>query len=137
MEKGSKTKISVRLGRDVLDYVDSMASQRGRTRSEVINSALTEYAEYEKSGSFAGKVAEEVEKVLGERMEKTKLSAQFADKNVQIILEILNNLLFLENVKYKEFISTDDLPNRLLKDSKDAVTERIARNKQIKDDRTY
>lgn len=77
-------------------------------------------------------VIEKLGTVLGEELRKIRLGSNNADKNGQIILELLNGLFLHFNIE--DCVTTDMLESGAHKISRAAVEDRIAHQRQKKID---
>ena len=64
---------------------------------------------------------------------RLRLGVTTADKNSQVMLEILNSIIL--NLSMDKMYDTDILESNIVKESKDTVKNRIEKYKQLKDNK--
>ena len=101
-----------------------------RTDSGVISYLLRET--YEKEKQLAVLIREELEQNYIQK-ERIKWATQTAEQNSIVLLDAMNTLLWMLNAK--ENISVEHAAHPVVKQSKDAIKEKIAYFKQKSDDR--
>ncbi|MER2459860.1 hypothetical protein ABS751_18960 [Bacillus subtilis] len=80
-------------------------------------------------------VAESIRNELGAELNKIKLGSNSADKNTQILIELLNGIYFDSEIA--DCIPTDIEEAQGVKTARDAVDRRIANQRQKKIDRAF
>lgn len=66
---------------------------------------------------------------------RIRLSSSGADMNAQIMMELLNTLLWQREMPGKGFTSTDAEPHPYIAEAKKVVKDRVTRYKQVKDNK--
>lgn len=84
--------------------------------------------------AVANRVMELFEKKYGNSFTRIRLATRTADINSQVIIEILNSILYSGSLT-ASFVSTDAIKNELIEKSEDKVKAKIAYYKQLKDDK--
>jgi hypothetical protein len=74
-----------------------------------------------------------IEEKYSNMFTRIRLGSSTADKNSQVILEILNNMIL--NMNMEDVFSSEVIESNIVKESKNTVNDRIARYKQIKDNK--
>lgn len=84
--------------------------------------------------AVANRVMELFEKKYGNSLTRVRLATRTADINSQVIIEILNSILYAGSLT-ASFVPTDIMKNELIEKSEDKVKAKIAYYKQLKDNR--
>lgn len=84
--------------------------------------------------AVANRVMELFEKKYGNSFTRIRLATRTADINSQVIIEILNSILYSGSLT-ASFVSTDAIKNELIEKSEDKVKAKIAYYKQLKDNK--
>ncbi|MCU7378931.1 hypothetical protein OBO34_11245 [Clostridiales Family XIII bacterium ASD5510] len=130
-----KVKKSIRINAQLNTQLVQYAARTGESETLILEQALQRFfadqsQEYEK---IAEAFLEKFDEKYKNYMTRVRLAARGADVNSQVMIEILNTLLFLQGVKGEMFLSTDKTEHEVLKHAKETIRERIARFKQRKD----
>lgn len=84
--------------------------------------------------AVANRVMELFEKKYGNSLTRIRLATRTADINSQVIIEILNSVLYAGSLT-ASFVPTDVMKNELIEKSEDKVKAKIAYYKQLKDNK--
>lgn len=101
------------------------------------NSAAIEYVVSKEMNNgneqLADKIIEKFDEKYNNLFTRIRLGSNGAEKNSQVLIEILNSMIV--NLSLSDYFSTDTLESNIVIESKENVKERIARLKQIKDNK--
>ena len=87
----------------------------------------------EQTDIVAEKLLTKIEKKYKNMFTRLRLGVTTADKNSQVMLEILNSIIL--NLSMDKMYDTDILESNIVKESKDTVKNRIEKYKQLKDNK--
>lgn len=82
--------------------------------------------------AVANRVMELFDKKYGNSLTRVRLAARTADINSQVIIEILNSILYAGSLN-ASFVPSDVMKNELIEKSENKVKAKIAYYKQLKD----
>lgn len=121
MEKTMKV---FRLSSDSIQYMEEVQEKyQLESQRKTLEFIISEHKNDTLKIDLAKAVSSEVEARLNDILTGIRLSSRFADKNVQIILEMLNTL-FIEK-GWEEAYLTDVIPSGAFEKSKIAVEDKI------------
>ena len=87
----------------------------------------------EQTDIVAEKLLTKIEEKYKNMFTRLRLGVTTADKNSQVMLEILNSIIL--NLSMDKMYDTDILESNIVKESKDTVKNRIEKYKQLKDNK--
>lgn len=127
------------IGEDTLNYLKKVKKENNLSSvSLALEMVVTEHEKRSKikTEDTAKLMAKEIGKVLKDDVNKFKLSAKETDKNVQILIELLNGFLIKSGtgaIVTTTGLTTDiAMESPALQIAKDEVKKRIHRNKIMK-----
>lgn len=124
---------------DTLDYLKKVKNENSLSSiSLALEMVVSEHEKRSKikTEDTAKLMAKEIGKVLKDDVDKFKVSARETDKNVQILIEMLNGYLIKEGIG--DIVTTSGLTTEFamespaLKIAKEEVKKRLHRNKIMK-----
>lgn len=134
----AKIKKVVTMEPETFDYLVSIKTQRGlRSYSAALDAVVQEHQRNNSEfiQACAGVFMESFENKYKDMFTRMRLGINTADRNSQVLIEILNSMIIGDD--RTDFYATDTLESDIVKESKNAVKDRIARYKQIKDNKKY
>lgn len=75
-----------------------------------------------------GLMAQRFQKVFAEEMKRLRLAANRNDKNIQVLLELMNGFAMDQNLE--SCVTTPIFESQAMKDAREAVEERISHQRQ-------
>lgn len=120
---------SISINEEPLKYVSEYQEKYNLSFSSALESIISEHRVL--SAGNTERVLADIEK----KYKGANLKIGYIEKNIGIILEILNSLLYSPELSSMIFVGSDQQKNPLLMEAEDTVTRRIERQKQIKDNR--
>lgn len=121
---------SISINEEPLKYVSEFQEKYNLSFSSALESIISEHRVLSGEGNKERVLADIEKKYKG-----TNLKIGYIEKNIGIILEILNSLLYSPELSSMIFVGSDQQKNPLLMEAEDTVIRRIERQKQIKDNR--
>ena len=127
-----KIRKQITLSEDVIEYLESIS---GSGISKTIELIVRQHKDMngEQMKVLANMILNMFEEKYKNMFTRIRLASSSSDINSQIILEILNSIIL--NSEIEQYCSTDIYESDIIKDSKKSVKDRIARLKQIKDNK--
>lgn len=127
-----KIRKQITLSEDVIEYLESI---NGSGISKTIELIVRQHKDMngEQMKVLANMILNMFEEKYKNMFTRIRLASNSSDINSQIILEILNSIIL--NSEIEQYYSTDIYESDIIKDSKKSVKDRIARLKQIKDNK--
>lgn len=127
-----KIRKQITLSEDVIEYLESIS---GSGISKTIELIVRQHKDMngEQMKVLANMILNMFEEKYKNMFTRIRLASSSSDINSQIILEILNSIIL--NSEIEQYYSTDIYESDIIKDSKKSVKDRIARLKQIKDNK--
>ena len=134
MSKENKKMISLRLTEDVVDKLDMLSKQTGKKRTSIIEEALISYFTTTDEERIANYILEELNGKYEKAFDKLKSKLSAIDMNGEIILQILNTILFNldDNQKIKSVVSPDNFENKVYTSAKNNVIRKIEKRQQYR-----
>lgn len=134
--KMNKVKKDVTIYQENFDYVKKVKEERGLSSfSAALDFIISEHKTH--TGNQANAVADIIINKLNDEYSnlftRLRLGVSTADKNSQILIEILNSIIL--NLNMDKAFSSDVVESTIIRESKETVKERIAYFKQIKDNK--
>lgn len=138
MEKENKKQVGIRLNQQDIDYLLQIKYENNlSSMTRAFEFVLREHRaqQLNQNETIANLVIEKFDSKYGNALTRIRLASNTADKNIQIIMEVLNSLFYssYENIK---FIPTDIITSQLIKDATEKVGKRIAYFKQLKNNKS-
>ncbi|MBS6503356.1 MAG: hypothetical protein KH415_17345 [Clostridium sp.] len=136
----SKVRSHFTIEKYILDYLKKVKSENNLSSiSLALEMVVSEHEKRSriKTEDTAKLMAKEIGKVLKDDVDKFKVSARETDKNVQVLIEMINGYLIKEGVA--NIVTTTGLTTEFAKESpalkiaKEEVKKRLHRNKIMKE----
>lgn len=135
MNSNAKKRLNLRLSDNIVNYIDEASKNNNITKTEMVERIILAH---QNSSSETASTDEIAEAVLARYKSEYKnyetrmrLATNYTEKNVQIIMEVLNSMLY--NLKLDNACLTDLQTHPTLEDATELVTSRIANYKQKND----
>ena len=126
----AKTMKPFRLSSESIEYIFEIKDKNHlSSQTAALEQIIFEHKNKPKDTELINNIADEIEARFKDVLTGIRLSSRFADKNVQIILEMLNTLCI--NRGLEDAYLTDTVPSGAYEDSKNAVEERIKNYREI------
>ena len=127
-----------RLTPESLEYLKKYQSEHGlKSLTAAIELIISNDREKEKNQNED--LAKEIVNVLEDKYKNTftriRLASRTADINSQVIIEILNSMLYSPSMSATNFVSTDTLKNDIVEQAENQTKAKIAYYKQLKDNK--
>lgn len=127
-----------RLTPENLEYLKKYQSEHNlKSLTAAVELIISNDREKEKNQNE--NLAKDIVNMLDEKYKNTftriRLASRTADINSQIILEILNSMLYAPGMASTNFVSTDTLKNEIVEQAEQQTKAKIAYYKQLKDNK--
>lgn len=128
--------VNYRLSEKSTRYISTVAANYGTTKTQALEMILSEHEAQAADGhkAMANEIMDEFDRRYGNQLTHIRLNTNYTDKNVQTMIEVFNTILFA--FKLTAPCPTSKVRNAVLDGCEEEVTRRIARYKQINDERT-
>lgn len=124
-----------RLSEQAYLHLQDFAEQNYLTDNAALNKLICEHQNYQ--GKEADLLAEKVINLLEEKHKnlftRIRLASTMADRRTEVIVEILNSLVY--HLEAEDSYNTEIMKSAIVEDSENTVKRRVARLKQIKDNK--
>lgn len=90
-------------------------------------------SKYEERASFAEEIVSAFNDINSEWMSRVKWATQETDKNMQIVLDIINTMVFKMGIEF--CIGIDDAKSTAIAEAEEKLKRKIEKNKQRKDNK--
>lgn len=138
MKKENKKQVGIRLNQQDIDYLLQIKNENSlSSMTRAFEYILREHRaqHLNQNEAIANLVLEKFESKYGNVFTRIRLASNSADKNIQIIMEILNSL-FYSSFESTKFVPTNIIKSQIIKDATETVNKRIAHYKQMKDNKS-
>jgi len=129
----------LRLTPESIAYIDEYAEQHNIPdlfKNRVINSIIEEHKKIktseQKQKAMIEEISQNIAKEVQKEFKRVLLGTNNADRNTQILIELMNGLFLNQNIT--GLLSTEDLESEPVKVAKEVVQERIKNLQQRKAD---
>lgn len=132
----NKEKKELTLYKENIEYIKKVKSEQGlRSMSAAVDYIIMQHRKMtdEQTDIVAEKLLTKIEEKYKNVFTRIRLGVATADKNSQVMLEILNSIIL--NLSMDKMYDTDILESNIVKESKDTVKNRIEKYKQLKDNK--
>ncbi len=132
-----KKQTAFRLDQETIEYLNKYKTENKLSSlTRALEVIISEHmaASMNKEDLIAKKVIDLFESKYGNAVTRIRLATRTSDINSQVILEILNSVLYSANFS-SSFVSTDIMKNEIIEKSEEKVKARIAYYKQLKDNK--
>ena len=129
-----KTKVTFRMTDTAIEYIDKHAEKHGLTKTDSIEKIIREHKNQSQSeiDIIANSVIDKFEEKYSNFFTRLRLATNFTDKNTQILLEMMNSLCFSLDAK---LMISSVLKTPVFEGAEEEITQKIAKYKQIKDNK--
>lgn len=123
----NKKTCSFRLSEIAMDYLQTVATENGMSTTAALEKIIVEHKQYYNGliETLSDRVIEKYNAKYEDLFTRLRLGTNAADRNAQIILEVLNSQLFYSAEKDMETVSTDIIKTPILAGAEEAVKKRI------------
>lgn len=131
----NKRQVGIRLCQSDIDYlIQIKAENHLSSLAKACEFVISEHRakKLNQNEDIANLIVAKLDNKYQNTFTRIRLASNGADKNIQIIMEILNSFIYNQDEEIK-FIPTNIIKTPLLKDAEDRVGDRIAHFKQNKD----
>lgn len=138
MSKETKKQIGIRLNQRDIDYLTECKEKNNlSSATQALELIIREHRaqQLNQNETIANLVIEKFDSKYGNALTRIRMASNTADKNIQIIMEILNSI-FYNNPNDIKFVPTDIITSQLIKDATERVGKRIAYYKQLKNNKS-
>lgn len=137
MSKEAKKQVGIRLNKRDIDYLAECKEKNNlSSATQAMELIIREHRaqQLNQNETIANLVIEKFDSKYGNVLTRIRMASNTADKNIQIIMEVLNSLFYssFENIK---FVPTDIITAQIIKDATEKVGKRIAYYKQLKNNK--
>ena len=132
----SKIRKDLTLYPESYEYAEQIKRERGLgSVSAAIDMIIAEHKERESGQAdiISDKIIDKLEEKYKNMFTRMRLGISTADVNSQVLLEIMNSVIL--NTDMDRMYDTEILESDIVKESREIVKNRIARYKQIKDNK--
>ena len=122
-----------RLSRDKLDYIKQYAETHSLSYNAALEQIIDEHSKREQinvSSVLAELLAESVIEKLNPTLTRIRLAANNADRNSDVMIELLNTLFCFED--YKGLVSTEQFEHIATRKARELVKNRILNYRQAR-----
>lgn len=133
MDKNKQSR-TYRLSDTALTYLDEYSEKHNMNKTESLEKIIREHkaSSEDEIEKIANTVVEQIEDKYKNLFTRLRLATGYTEKNVQILIEMMNSLFFAMNVQ-EDFYDTDKFESIVLEKSRVFVQGRIDKAKQRKD----
>ena len=131
----NKKLISFKLSETILDYLDEYAKENSLNRTTALENIIMENkkSQEEYNEKLTKLIVEKMDEKYKNLFTHLRLSTNFSDRNVQIMMEMLNSIIVGLDLKYP--FTSRLSKSKIWEESERFVGEKIAGYKQIKDNK--
>lgn len=124
-----------RLSDDVLRYISAIATENGISNTAALEKIIREHERQctDQGEQLANLVVKKIEDKYSNMFTRMRLATTMSDRNIQIVLEILNSMLI--HLKIDTAYTSSMIKSNVWEESEKAVKEMIAKYKQYKDNK--
>jgi len=138
MEKLIKLRKECTLYNNNIKYVEALKEERNlHSYSAALDIIISEHRKNngEQINAMSDIVVKKIETKFSNLFTRLRLGTGTADKNSQVIIEILNSMVL--NQDLEKAFSTEVIESDIVKESKETIRKRIEHYKQIKDNKNH
>ena len=120
----NKVRLNITIDQSTKEYIDKVKKEKNlRSQSQAIDYIIMQ----ERENDNVDKIKDRYENMFT----RIRLGATTADRNSQVMIEILNSMIYALNIT--QCYNTDYLKTDVVRESQDIIKNRIEYYKQIKD----
>lgn len=118
-------------------YLQEYATKNGINMTAAIEKIIAEHRQYYDGflEALSDKIMTRINAKYENLLTRVRLGANGADRNIQVVLEVLNTILYNSDMKDVEPVSTDVLKSPVLSSAEETVRKRIAAYREKKLDK--
>ncbi len=133
MMKQNKEAKTYRLSKHALSYIDNFAAQNGITNTAAVEKIIKEHETMcnDQGEQIAALVVNKLEEKYVNMFTRMRLATTMADRNIQVVLEILNTILITQCIT--NAFTSNMTKSQVWQECEAVVKEQIAKYKQLKD----
>lgn len=126
---------SFRLSEQAYNYLCRFGAENGLSNTAAMERIICEHQKYQgrESDILAQKATDLLEEKYKNLFTRIRLASTMADRRTEVIVEILNSIVY--HLEAEESYSTEIMKSAIVEDSENIVKRRVARLKQIKDNK--
>lgn len=143
MSKKEVHRLHARLDQEQYAYLAQLAEASGETLTAALEKVLREHQEQaaqcarqlEEAKLVGEAIGASIQQTMDSDLTRIRLASNKSERTTQEIMEVLNSLLVHLQLDHAPAVGTMERPTMIVEGSKEIVRERIARFKQITDER--
>lgn len=134
-DKDKKVKLDITISQSTREYIDYVKKEHNlRSLSQAVDYIVQQERKNDNVDVLADRILEKLKDKYENMFTRIRLGVNTADKNSQIMIEILNSMIYSLGVN--QCYDTDIIKTDVVRDSENIIKNRIAHYKQIKDSKT-
>lgn len=134
-DKDKKVKLDITISQSTREYIDYVKKEHNlRSLSQAVDYIVQKERENDNVDVLADRILEKLKDKYENMFTRIRLGVNTADKNSQIMIEILNSMIYSLGVN--QCYDTDIIKTDVVRDSENIIKNRIAHYKQIKDSKS-
>lgn len=131
-DKDKKVKLDITISQSTREYIDYVKKEHNlRSLSQAVDYIVQQERKNDNVDVLADRILEKLKDKYENMFTRIRLGVNTADKNSQIMIEILNSMIYSLGVN--QCYDTDIIKTDVVRDSENIIKNRIAHYKQIKD----
>lgn len=133
--KDKKVKLDITISQSTREYIDYVKKEHNlRSLSQAVDYIVQQERKNDNVDVLADRILEKLKDKYENMFTRIRLGVNTADKNSQIMIEILNSMIYSLGVN--QCYDTDIIKTDVVRDSENIIKNRIAHYKQIKDSKS-
>ena len=134
-DKDKKVKLDITISQSTREYIDYVKKEHNlRSLSQAVDYIVQQERKNDNVDVLADRILEKLKDKYENMFTRSRLGVNTADKNSQIMIEILNSMIYSLGVN--QCYDTDIIKTDVVRDSENIIKNRIAHYKQIKDSKS-
>lgn len=134
-DKDKKVKLDITISQGTREYIDYVKKEHNlRSLSQAVDYIVQQERKNDNVDVLADRILEKLKDKYENMFTRIRLGVNTADKNSQIMIEILNSMIYSLGVN--QCYDTDIIKTDVVRDSENIIKNRIAHYKQIKDSKS-
>ena len=134
-DKDKKVKLDITISQSTREYIDYVKKEHNlRSLSQAVDYIVQQERKNDNVDVLADRILEKLKDKYENMFTRIRLGVNTADKNSQIMIEILNSMIYSLGVN--QCYDTDIIKTDVVRDSENIIKNRIAHYKQIKDSKS-
>ena len=128
----NKVRLNITIDQSTKEYIDKVKKEKNlRSQSRAIDYIIMQERENDNVDVLADCIVDKIKDRYENMFTRIRLGATTADRNSQVMIEILNSMIYALNIT--QCYNTDYLKTDVVRESQDIIKNRIEYYKQIKD----